>query len=245
MLALACPKYSANAENIHYITFDTAAEQKLSPIRETLLLTCIEDVNHPDDRNSLMITAQNGLEDGTRLLLDKNVDTNAKDKSGSTALHHATKSGNEAIVKLLLSRGSDRNVKDKSGRTALQYTTKCRNKNIIKLLLDQQVQKNAKNQSGRTALHHAMKKGYEDIVRPLLGGGVDQKVKNKSGRTALRHATKEDVSRNCSLSLSPTSSIEPLSSVPCLHLIVGESCVKCRALAPPRTLLTGSFSASI
>ena len=189
MLALACPKYSANAENIHYITFDTAAEQKLSPIRETLLLTCMEDVNHPDNRNSLMIAAQNGLEDGTRLLLDQNVDTNAKDKSGSTALHHATKSGNEAIVKLLLSRGSDRNVKDKSGWTPLQYAMKSGDKNIIKLLLDQQVQKNAKNQSGRTALHHTMKKGYEDTVRPLLGGGVDQKVKDKSGRTALRHAT--------------------------------------------------------
>jgi ankyrin repeat protein len=68
-----------------------------------------------------MIAAQNGLEDGTRLLLDKNVDINAKDKSGLTALHYATKSGNEAIFELLLSRGSDRNVKGKLGRTAKYY----------------------------------------------------------------------------------------------------------------------------
>jgi ankyrin repeat protein len=57
--------------------------------------------------------------DVVKLLLERNVDPNIKNKFGRTPLHMAAFWGHDDVVKLLLVRGADPTVKDKDGRTPL------------------------------------------------------------------------------------------------------------------------------
>lgn len=54
-----------------------------------------------------------------KMLLDKGVDFNAKDKVEWTALHRAAYAGHHEIIKLLIENGADPNLKDDAGRTPL------------------------------------------------------------------------------------------------------------------------------
>ncbi|KAF8534889.1 hypothetical protein BDD12DRAFT_894788 [Trichophaea hybrida] len=76
-----------------YGIFDAAAEPKLT-----------YDAPHAEWKTPLIISAQKGLTKATRLLLDLNVDKDAKDNSGRTALHYAVENGSEAVVQLLVQR---------------------------------------------------------------------------------------------------------------------------------------------
>ena len=54
-----------------------------------------------------------------RLLLDNGADVNAKNNSGSTALHWPAFQGNDEIVRLLIERGAYLHVVNNNGNTAL------------------------------------------------------------------------------------------------------------------------------
>ncbi|KAF8541818.1 ankyrin repeat-containing domain protein, partial [Trichophaea hybrida] len=66
-------------------------------------------------KTPLIIAAQKGLAGATQLFLDLNVDKDAKDSSGRTALHHAVESGDEATVRLLVEKGAKQDMKDNDG----------------------------------------------------------------------------------------------------------------------------------
>ena len=56
-----------------------------------------------------------------RTLLSKNVNVNAKDKDGKTALMWAAMDGKKSRVKSLLNKGASIDEKDKTGKTALMW----------------------------------------------------------------------------------------------------------------------------
>ncbi|KAF1954423.1 hypothetical protein CC80DRAFT_550448, partial [Byssothecium circinans] len=69
---------------------------------------------------ALMITAEQGLQEIGRLLIENEADVNAKNKNGETPLWLAAENGHETIVKLLLDTGKvDVNSKGQRGRTPL------------------------------------------------------------------------------------------------------------------------------
>ena len=110
----------ATSEDIKYNTLNAAAELPELPHAKALLLTCTHDDGHAERKTPLIISAQIGLTAATRLLLDQNVDKDAKDNSGRTALHYAAENSDEAIVGLLVERGAKRDISDNDWKLALQ-----------------------------------------------------------------------------------------------------------------------------
>ena len=71
------------------------------------------------------------------LLLKKNVELNATDTNGTTALHYAVIFGYTNIVILLTNSKCNTNLKDNRGKTANDYAKITGNKQIIQLLKNQ------------------------------------------------------------------------------------------------------------
>jgi ankyrin repeat protein len=107
-----------------YSILDAAAEPKLPYVLEALLLTCTQDAPLAERKTHLIISAQKGLAGATRIFLNLNVDKDAKDNSGWTALHHAVENGSEAVVRLLLEQRADKRIRDNCKETALHIAVK-------------------------------------------------------------------------------------------------------------------------
>ncbi|KAF8542327.1 ankyrin repeat-containing domain protein, partial [Trichophaea hybrida] len=75
-------------------------------------------------KTPLIISVQKGLAGATRLFLGLNVDKDAQDSFGRTALHHAVETENEAIVKLLVEQGARNGIRDSNDMTALELAVK-------------------------------------------------------------------------------------------------------------------------
>jgi len=108
------------SEDIKYNTLNAAAELHELPHAKALLLTCTQDEDHAERKTRLIISAQKGLVAATRLSLAQNVDKDAKDKSGRTALHYAAENCNEEIVRLLVKQGASKNIPDNARKIALE-----------------------------------------------------------------------------------------------------------------------------
>jgi hypothetical protein len=101
------------------------------------------------------------------------IDINAVDKHGRSALHYAIDFGNEQLVELFLSHENcDANLQDRDQMTPLHLAIKRNNLHIVQSLLsdqhDQQADPNITNRYGQTPLHLAASVGYVDIVRLLI-----------------------------------------------------------------------------
>jgi len=108
------------SEDIKYNTLNAAAELPKLPHAKVLLLTCTQDEGHAERKTRLIISAQKGLVAATRLSLAQNVDKDAKDNSGRTALHYAAENCDEAIVELLVEQGAKRNIRDNVRKVAIE-----------------------------------------------------------------------------------------------------------------------------
>lgn len=117
-------KQQTASENIKYNTLNVAAELKLSQVANALLLTCTQDDRHAERKTPLMISVQKGLPGATGLILGLNVDKDAKDNSGRTALHYAVEKEDEVIVKLLVEQGATSRIPDCNNVTALELSLK-------------------------------------------------------------------------------------------------------------------------
>jgi len=118
--AILVNKYQATSEDFKYNTLNAAAELPEHAHAEALLLTCTQDDGHAERKTPLIISAKKRFKAATRLLLDQNVDKDAKDNSGRTALHYAAENCDEAIVRLLVEKGAKRDISDKVQKTALE-----------------------------------------------------------------------------------------------------------------------------
>jgi len=107
------------SENIIYSTLNAAAEPKLPHVVEALLLTCAQNCPDVEQKTPLIRSAQKGLIGATQLFLNKNIEKDAKDNLGRTALHYAAENGSEAIVQLLMEQRANDQIKDNQKKTAL------------------------------------------------------------------------------------------------------------------------------
>jgi len=117
-------EHQQTSENMKYSIFDAAAKPKLPHVLKALLLTCTQDAPHAERKTPLIIAAQKGLAGATRLFLDLDVDKDAKDNSGWTALHHAVENESEATVRLLVEQGAKKSITNNCMVTALQIAVK-------------------------------------------------------------------------------------------------------------------------
>ena len=92
---------------------------------------------------------------------DTNLDVNAQDDSGLTALHYAVMSeASEVVDYLLVQRGIKPFLRDKQGRSALAIAREAKLNDIIAVLLDHPLTLPV-NPKGKLATSWgALKKGY-------------------------------------------------------------------------------------
>jgi hypothetical protein len=116
----------------------------------------------------------------------KQVDINAMDSEGKTALHYAAEfhKVNVNIFKALVERKADINVKDKYQCTPLMLAVEAGRTDVVKILMEQPgIDINAV-EDGQTALYKAAERGYKEIVLLLLNyPGIDISKAYKDNNT--------------------------------------------------------------
>ncbi|KAH7414864.1 hypothetical protein KP509_14G014700 [Ceratopteris richardii] len=118
-------------------------------------------------------------------LLRQNIDVNALDKDGYSALQRAVLARKEAVVNQLLRAKADTSICDKAGATLLHFSVQTGSMNLVRVFLSCGVNVNSADKYGWTPLHLAVLIGRADIVRLLLASGADRTLQNKNGLTPL------------------------------------------------------------
>ncbi len=126
-----------------------------------------------------------------RLLEEKDVQVNSKDRVSETPLSWAACNGHQAVVRLLLEREDvQADSKSWTGATPLSSAAGAGREAIVKLLLDRKdVQVDSKDRVGLTPLSSATIRGHEAIVRLLLKHGAQVNSESIAGRTPLHWAS--------------------------------------------------------
>ncbi|KAH0541246.1 hypothetical protein FGG08_004251 [Glutinoglossum americanum] len=117
------------------------------------------------------------------------VEMNARDSEGRTALLWAAMMGHEPVADLLIEEGAELDSEDAFlGRTALSWAAEKGHELIVKLLAKKGAKLDSKDKFGRTALSLAARSNHESILKrgkQLVEKGAGLDVKDKGGRTAL------------------------------------------------------------
>jgi ankyrin repeat protein len=148
------------------------------------------------------VAASSGNDAILQLLCQQNVDLEAKDKHGRTALLLAALNGHVNVVQTLLLNGADLTSKTNSGWSALHCAVSRRHTSVVQLLLQYTSDVNLKCNQGWTVLHRASSVGDETITRLLLNRGAHIKELDGSGLTPLQQAAHNDHANVVSLLLA-------------------------------------------
>jgi ankyrin repeat protein len=123
-----------------------------------------------------------------QLLQDPQLDINAQNGKGHSALILATYDNHLDAARLLIERGADLNLQDASGNTALMGVAFKGYADIARLLIEAGADLNSTNGNGGTALMFATLFGRNELVKILLEAGADATLKDVRGLTALHLA---------------------------------------------------------
>lgn len=137
---------------------------------------------------SLADACFNGDIETVELLLRKEVDINAKDNEGVTALAYASGRGHVDIVKILLANKADANSRSNIGSTPLMNAAYMGHVKIVAELVAGGADVNAQSNDGSTALMNAAAHGYIEIVKILLAHDADVNTCEICGLNALWNA---------------------------------------------------------
>ena len=137
----------------------------------------------------LVEAAKNRNPAAVRALLDQNVDVNAAQGDGATALAWAAHLGDSETAELLIQAGADVNRANDYSVTPLSLACTKGNPDLIRMLLDAGADPNAARRTGETPLMTCARTGSAEAVKLLLERGADANAKeNRRGQTALMWA---------------------------------------------------------
>jgi ankyrin repeat protein len=126
----------------------------------------------PDGITPLMVVAEIGSADALKMLIDRNVDVNARNASGSTALMFSVTDAKK--VRLLLDHGADVNVVARSGRTALIIASFVNpSADVVRMLLARGANVAAMDQRKVTPMNAATFGNDTATIRLLLDASAD------------------------------------------------------------------------
>ena len=117
------------------------------------------------------------------------IDVNAAEPDGSTALLWATYKVDHEMVAALLKAGAKANVTNRFGSSPLTEAVKLGDVDLVRMLLDARADPNSPNPDGQTALMLASNVGSLKIAEMLVGRGANVNVvESFRGQTALMWA---------------------------------------------------------
>jgi ankyrin repeat protein len=126
-----------------------------------------------------------------QLLASRDIDVNAGDNAGRTALWWAAFKRHQGVIgQLFAAPGIDINAADNEGRTPLSWATSMEQQGIVgQLLAAPGIDINAADNKGRTPLSWAAGMQQQGIVDQLLAApGIDVNAADNEGRTPLSWA---------------------------------------------------------
>jgi ankyrin repeat protein len=121
-------------------------------------------------------------------LLKQEVDVNASQADGMTALHWAVYHDDLRTATLLVRAGANAKAANRYAVTPLSLACTNGNTEIVELLLKAGADPNTTRLGGETALMTAARTGQTGPVKALLACGVDVNARDKKGQTALMWA---------------------------------------------------------
>ena len=141
---------------------------------------------------ALVDAVKQGDLEAVRVLLAEQVDVNAPEVDGTTALHWAANLGDLETVTLLVQAGADVRAENRYGVTPLSLACASgdASASVIAQLLDAGADANHALRAGETPLMTAARTATADVIEVLLAHGADPNVREPvRGQTALMWAT--------------------------------------------------------
>lgn len=131
--------------------------------------------------------------EAVRALLDQQVDINAVEMDGTTALHWAAYQGDVGTAQLLLHADANANASNRYGVTPLTLAAGRGDALIVEALIDAGADPNTSSPEGETVLMTAARTGNVDVLRLLLSRGADISSRESwRSQTALMWAAAEN-----------------------------------------------------
>ncbi|XP_045619133.1 serine/threonine-protein phosphatase 6 regulatory ankyrin repeat subunit B [Procambarus clarkii] len=125
---------------------------------------------------------------------------------GCTAMHLATRAGNEAMVLLLVAMGARVDAKDDRGRTPLHFAAEAGHNDIVDLLLSYGAPVDVKDAAGHTPVLYAAREGHTHTLKTLIDHGCSLHTLDQDGATPLHLAAERGHLRTvCMLLVSGVS----------------------------------------
>lgn len=140
------------------------------------------------DGNPVLVVAlrEKSLKAATALIKAKDIDFDATNAAGETALMMASLQGELEAVKLMVD-GMEAEI-NKKGWAPLHYAATNGHNEVVKYLVDHAAYIDAESPNGTTPLMMAVRGGHIDTVKLLLDEGADLRLRNQQKMTAIDFA---------------------------------------------------------
>ena len=116
-----------------------------------------------------------------RMLSEKQVDINAKDKFGNNAAHYAAMQGMDELIKELIQRNINLNEQNDMGKTPVHFAASENKATTINLLLENNANAKIKDFSGALPLTEALNNGHIEATKALIVDADDIRYIKKRG----------------------------------------------------------------
>jgi len=173
----------------------------------------------------LIEAVKNQDHETVRALIGQDVDVNASEGDGATALHWAVVRNDATLTDELLRAGADVNATNDYGVTAISLACVNRNASMVETLLAQDANPNATTSMGETLLMTCAGTGAADAVAALLDHGANNVNATEAsyGQTALMRAAAQENPEVVRLLLSHGADIHARSTTYELAVSLGNA----------------------
>ena len=121
-----------------------------------------------DNQKSIFKACEEENIEVVKFLLEKGVDTEAKNNYGDSPLIIASCNGNIEIVKLLLEKGADIEAINSEGNMPLITASSYGNIEIVKFLIEKGADTSSKNNDGNTFYNELLHKSQEEEIEEFI-----------------------------------------------------------------------------
>ncbi len=163
----------------------------------TLLLQCTDQsIKNINKHKLLMQACRDGSTEIIQFLCNHHqVDINATDEDGATALREAVMNHRIECVEILLKSNAEVNILGPQRYTVLNTAACFGFEDIMKLLLEHNADPDLPNVDGNTPLICAIINHNMSCIELLLRGGADFTIENNRGESALKYMAENSASQ--------------------------------------------------